>query len=185
MIGALTQDANITLSLPIKEQLDQVNTVLVFLRSNVVTIVAFLVILCAQLIYALLLADIETKTFEYGMLRALGMSKSNLALTVFLQSLLIGVPGLLAGLIIATIVNAGFRFTFYQLVQNYSGYYLTRTAVLIAVAFGITVPIVANVFPIRKALAANLRNSLDLNHRHIGEITILIQRLKEKGLSLP
>ena len=84
MIGALTQDANITVDLPIKKQLDQVNTVLIFLRTNIVTIIAFLVLLSAQLIYALMLADIETKTFEYGMLRALGMSKSNLAVTVFL-----------------------------------------------------------------------------------------------------
>jgi hypothetical protein len=95
------------------------------------------------------------------------------------------VPGLLAGLIVATIINAGFRFTFYQVLKNFSHYYLTRSAVVVAVAFGITVPIVANIFPIRKALSANLRNSLDINHRHIGEITILIQRLKEKGMSIP
>ena len=48
------------------------------------TIVVFLMILSAQLIYALMLADIEMKTFEYGMLRALGLSKKNLAFTIFL-----------------------------------------------------------------------------------------------------
>lgn len=185
MINALSQDANVTVNLPIKDQLDQVDTVQIFLRSNVVTIVAFLVILCAQLIYALMLADIEMKTFEYGMLRALGLSKSNLAVTVFLQSLLIGVPGVFTGLIVASVLNAGFRFTFFQLVQNFSDYYLTKSAVILGVVFGITVPIIANIFPIRRALAANLRNSLDINHKHIGEITIVIQRLKEMGLSLP
>ena len=98
---------------------------------------------------------------------------------------MIGLPGVFLGFLVAAILNAAFRYTFYSLVLNFASFYLTRIAIIIGVSFGITVPIIANVLPIRKALEVNLRNSLDLNHRHIGEITIVISKLKEMGLSLP
>ena len=56
----------------------------VFLSTNLATIVAFLVILSSQLIYSLMLGDVEEKTFEFGMLRALGFNTKNLVLTITL-----------------------------------------------------------------------------------------------------
>jgi hypothetical protein len=38
------------------------------------TIVAFLAILCIQLNYSLMLSDVDAKTYEFGMLRALGFN---------------------------------------------------------------------------------------------------------------
>jgi len=51
-------------------------------NSVLATIVAFLVILSAQLIYSLLLSDVEGKTFEFGMLRALGFSTKNIMVVI-------------------------------------------------------------------------------------------------------
>jgi len=44
-----------------------------------------LVILSVLLIYSLLLSDVEEKTFEYGMLRTLGMQQNVLILLLVLQ----------------------------------------------------------------------------------------------------
>lgn len=131
-----------------------------------------------------MMADVELKTFEFGMLRALGFSSGNLAVTIFMQSFLIGVPATSAALVLSSALNAGVRHIFYLVIKNHSHYRLTGSAIAIGVAFGLTIPLVANIFPIRRALAKNLRNSLDISHKHIGEITILISRLKELGLSL-
>ena len=44
----------------------------VFLVSSMSTVVFFLGILSIVLIYSLMLSDVDEKTYEYGMLRALG-----------------------------------------------------------------------------------------------------------------
>ena len=46
------------------------------------TIIAFLAILSTQLIYSLMLSDVEQKTFEFGMLRALGYNTIDLFVTI-------------------------------------------------------------------------------------------------------
>jgi ABC-type antimicrobial peptide transport system permease subunit len=61
-----------------------VTMITVFMNTIMATIVAFLAILCAQLIYSLMLSDVEEKTFEFGMLRALGFNTSNLMATIIL-----------------------------------------------------------------------------------------------------
>ena len=50
----------------------------VFLSTSLSTIVFFLAILSIQLIYSLMLSDVEEKTYQYGMLRALGFRNKNL-----------------------------------------------------------------------------------------------------------
>jgi ABC-type antimicrobial peptide transport system permease subunit len=42
------------------------------------TVVFFLAILSIQLIYSLMIADVDEKTYQYGMLRALGFHKNGL-----------------------------------------------------------------------------------------------------------
>jgi ABC-type antimicrobial peptide transport system permease subunit len=44
----------------------------IFLNNTMITIVFFLGLLCVQLVYSLMLSDVEEKTYTYGMLRALG-----------------------------------------------------------------------------------------------------------------
>jgi ABC-type antimicrobial peptide transport system permease subunit len=56
----------------------------VFFNSIMMAIVIFLAILCTQLIYSLMLSDVEDKTFEFGMLRALGFNTKNLMMTIFI-----------------------------------------------------------------------------------------------------
>lgn len=53
-----------------------------FMNNNYILIIGFLTILSSLMIYGLMLSDIDTKTFEFGMLRALGFNKSNLAATI-------------------------------------------------------------------------------------------------------
>ena len=50
----------------------------VFLSSSMSTVVFFLGILSVVLIYSLMLSDVDEKTYEYGMLRALGFKSKSL-----------------------------------------------------------------------------------------------------------
>jgi len=60
-------------------------TIKMFLDQIFFAVNGVLVILSVLLIYSLLLSDVEEKTFEYGMLRTLGMQQNVLILLLVLQ----------------------------------------------------------------------------------------------------
>ena len=68
--------------------------------------------------------------------------------------------------------------------KNYASYNLSENAITIGVTLGIIIPLISNIVPIRRSLGKNLRNSLDLNHRKIGELTVKFTNLGESGLDL-
>ena len=48
-----------------------------------------------------------------------------------------------------------------------------------------TIPMISNIMPIRKAFDSNLRASLDIYHRHAGEMSMVVHKIAMMGLSLP
>lgn len=148
----------------------------VFLDTSLVTIVVILCVLCAQLIYSLMLSDVEERTFEFGMLRALGFNTKNVIGTVFLQAMLFATPGLLFGLVAAAILNTIFRAVLYHFTLP-STYEVSTGALILGCSIGIVLPIISNLFPIQRALEKNLRSSLDMYRRTSGEITIKVLKL--------
>jgi ABC-type antimicrobial peptide transport system permease subunit len=128
--------------------------------------------------------DVEEKTYEFGMLRALGFNRKNIMSTIFTQALTFATPGILSGLLIAAILNSVMRKVLYTLVNNESSYLLSSMSVLIGASLGLFIPIISNIIPIQRALGKNLRISLDLYHRQSSELTIRIKKLQEMGLSV-
>ena len=63
-------------------------------------IVILFVIVAILLIYSLLLISVETKTFEIGIMRMIGLSKSNFIGLVFTQSFLFVVPSVIFGFLL-------------------------------------------------------------------------------------
>ena len=112
-----------------------------------------------------MLADVDAKTYQFGMLRALGLQKLSLIGLITVQSTFFSIPGLISGLIAAYVLNTAGRFAIFRLSFNYTNYQLGTWAVILAFVFGLVVPLIANILPTKAALGKNLRNSLDLNHR--------------------
>jgi len=131
-----------------------------------------------------MLSDVEEKTYEFGMLRALGFNTKSIAFTIISQALTFAIPGLISGLVLSSIMNMAVRHMLYSITKNYASYSLSISAIWIGVFIGSVVPLASNVFPIQKALRKNLRASLDLYHRKVGELTISIQKLQDYGLSV-
>jgi ABC-type antimicrobial peptide transport system permease subunit len=151
-----------------------VEFITIFVSSNMMAIVAFLAILCTQLIYSLMLSDVEEKTYEFGMLRALGFNTKNVGVTIVMQAVSFALPGLILGFISATVLNIIVRYVLYSITTNYDTYELSYGSVWIGVILGTFIPLMSNIIPIQKALGKNLRSSLDLYHRKAGELTIAI-----------
>ena len=127
-------------------------------------VIFFLGILAAQLIYSLMLTDVDSKTYEFGMLRALGFNTNNIFMLIVTSALNFATPGLLIGLTIATGFNAFCRFGVYWIIKIESTYWLTKSSLVIGLLLGLVLPLFANIVPIQKALGKNLRQSLDINH---------------------
>ncbi len=65
-----------------------------------------LTILSCVLIYSMMLANVNEKTYEYGMLRSLGLPKTKLINLLTLNAMFFSIPGLILGLIICYILNS-------------------------------------------------------------------------------
>ena len=119
-----------------------------------------------------MLSDVDQKTYEYGMLRALGFKEGHLMSLITIQSFFYSVPGVCCGLVVAVIVNMIFRFLIYYFASNALSFWVTLAAVIFGVIFGLIMPLLAIILPVKEALGKNLRNSLDLNHRQNNEKSV-------------
>ena len=145
---ALGYDANVTISTPLKNQMASVELVSTFMDSIMIAIVSFLCILSTKLIYSLMLSDVDEKTYEFGMLRALGFNTRNVKVTIISQSFFFAIPGLLTGLFMAAVLNMVFRHMLFSLTKNANSYGLSIGSVWIGIAIGLGMPLISNYFPI-------------------------------------
>lgn len=106
------------------------------------------------------------------MLRTLGLEKTSFISLIGIQSSFFSIPGLIAGIIVAIIFNKGIRLAIFVLSDNYTSYDLTTGAIVLALFFGIFMPLISNILPIYEAISKNLRTSLDLNHRQTEGLTV-------------
>lgn len=138
---------------------------------------AILIILGAMLIYALLLSNVGEKTYEYGMLRALGLERSSLIGLLVVSASFFTIPGVGLGLLGAWLLSVVLSLVFgiftKAAVENYN---LAWQAVVLAVVVGIVMPYIANLGPIRRALSRTLRDSLDIYHTLQAETTVKVIR---------
>ena len=148
------------------------------------TVIVFLAILSTMLLYSLMLSDVDAKTYEYGMLRALGFKREYLISMITMKSMYFSLPGLFFGVIVAFILNIGIRMVIFLYAANSSTYDLTEISIVIGVLFGLIMPLISNYFPIQSAMGKNLRSSLDLNRRNKEEIGIRVEKLEDVGISI-
>ena len=71
-------NTNVSISAPLEQQFEGTSLIKSFLDGTLITIIIFLALLSAILLYSLMLSDVDSKTYEYGMLRALGFKKNML-----------------------------------------------------------------------------------------------------------
>ncbi len=64
------------------------------------------------------------------------------------------------------------------------GPYVDASAVLLATALGLLVPLIASILPIKRALTGNLHDSLDSRRSQTKAVVISIERTKGQGISV-
>ena len=131
------------------------------INASCFTIIILLAILGSVLVVSLMLSDVDGKTYEYGMLRALGFKKSYLVTMITISSFFFSIPGMILGIIVAFIMNIGLREAIFLQVYNISSYEVPTTCLFLGISFGLLMPFLSNYLPIKSAMDKNLRTSLD------------------------
>ena len=106
-----------------------------------------------MLVVTLMLADVDGKTYEYGMLRVFGFMQRHLALLISLNSTVFSVPGLCLGLLLAALINVALREVIFLQASNWLDYDLTKTALILGILCGFFIPLLANYLPVSVALS--------------------------------
>jgi hypothetical protein len=108
--------------------------------------------------------SVESKTFDFGVMRMVGLSKGGIITMIMLQSFMFVLPSVIFGFIMC--------FPTLHIIDNFifsDDSTMDKTAVPSAIAvqqalfIGLFIPLVSSISPIRNALSKNLNDSLDTN----------------------
>ena len=156
----------VNMDLPIMSQLRVLSLGSVFFGIILSLVVVLLAVLSIMLIYSLLLVSIESRTFEIGVMRMIGVSKCGLVGLLLTQAFTFVIPALLLGFIASFpilffISNIFKEQVCYGFIPAPSG-----LSVLYALLLGIGIPVISALVPILIALRRNLSESLDYTRSH-------------------
>lgn len=180
---AIGKEYPATASIPLAQAVQGVLIVKSFLDNIFTSAVFILIMLSVLLIYSLMLSNIDEKTYEFGMLRALGFQSDHLLLLLLIQGLIYAVPAMAFGFVFSFLVNGFVGFLVFDWAAEFTTYQLHYTAIIIGFLLGILMPLLSNILPIVRALSKTLRDSLDLYHRVVNVFAVRVMKLEKLGIS--
>jgi ABC-type antimicrobial peptide transport system permease subunit len=146
-------------------------------------VLTILFILATMLIYSLLMISIETRTFELGVHRMVGMTRCGLVQMLLTQAISFALPAWIAGLLLAQFVVNSILTTLETSVEAPIDKSLAPTAVVVSTILGLLIPVISSLLPIRNALQQNLQDSLDTRHSKTMAVQISIERSEDTSIS--
>jgi ABC-type antimicrobial peptide transport system permease subunit len=95
----ISLEANVTSETPIATNMEAQNVIEFMLNNVLATVIFFVCLLSFILIFSLMQTDVEERTYEFAVLRTVGMRNQSLVTLITIQSLLFSIPGILLGFI--------------------------------------------------------------------------------------
>eukprot|EP01133_Synstelium_polycarpum_P002551 gene2551-2924_t len=169
--------------LPVMNELSDNRFVALFLGLILNVIIFILLFLSILLIYSLLMIDVETRTFEMGVMRMIGTTRAGIVQLMLCKAFSYSLPSWALGLLTAQLFGLGVSAWFRNVTGVPIPTRLTVEAVLLSTALGIIIPVAASLLPIRSALGRNLHDSLDVKHSKTMAVQISIERSEDSSFS--
>jgi hypothetical protein len=123
-----------------------------------------------------LMVAVETRTFEFGIFRMVGMTRKGLICVVLVQAMFFSIPAWIFGIITAQAVISILSTILYHFTKVSVDPILSFSSFFYGTLFGILCPMVSCIYPIRVALSKNLRDSLDTRRAKAKAVVISIER---------
>ena len=146
-------------------------------------IIFVLLLLSVILIYSLLMTSVESRTFQVGILRMVGMRRHQLVQFLVFQALSFSVPSILIGLPLAQILSYFVSALFVAIADVKMDVSITLAAIGYAVLLGVSVPIISSLIPIRRALAHNLHAAIDVRRSGLSATKVVLERSTDDRVS--
>ena len=106
--------------------------------------------------------SVETKTFEIGVMRLMGLSKSGFVALILTESMCFVFPSIFAGFICSIpVLSSIYGFVFTEDMGFTPSIVPGFGATLQALAIAITIPCVSAIIPIKRTLTLSLTQALD------------------------
>ncbi|CAG9582077.1 conserved hypothetical protein [Leishmania major strain Friedlin] len=135
-----------------------------------------LVLLSVVLIYTLLTVGIETKTYELGIQRMIGLTKENLIFLVLANAYAFTLPAWLIGLAAGQGTYTGVRIVFAKFVDVQLPMLVTGASLGWATVAGLGIPIVASFFPILSLVTQKLPDAINTSRGRNSGVIYKIER---------
>ena len=127
---------------------------------NLVMLLLFLI--SVLLIYSLLMLSMESKSFELGVMRMVGLSKINVIVLIMLQSVMFVIPSIICGFAVSLV--------FLQVAKFYAESELNMNfesipafaSIMQALFLSTLIPLCSSIMPIQVVLDKNLNDALDI-----------------------
>jgi len=114
------------------------------------------------LIYSLLLISVETKTFEIGVMRLVGLTKFGFIGLILTQATFFVLPSVILGFLLALPTIWGiYALLFSDDLGYFPSVLPSSSASLQALAIGVLIPFLSSIIPIQRALSKSLTDSLN------------------------
>ena len=137
------------------------------------------VVVSILLVFSLLMISVETKSFEFGVMRLIGLTKVGFVSMILTQAGMFVLPAILMGFILSFPL---IYLIYSALLSDNLGYMPSVVpsgmATLNALIIGFIIPLFSSIIPIRQGLSANLTESLDVSRSKSKGVLITIVNTK-------
>ena len=147
------------------------------------TVIFFLFLVDAIVIYSMMITDVEERTYEFAMLRTLGFQKSSLMILLVLQALFFSIPATAIGFMINYLFTVLAQILLHQYLGISLQVSMAKSTIILGLFTGICIPLVSNIYPIKQALNSTLRDALDRSRKGVDDTEVQILRLENAGCS--
>jgi hypothetical protein len=173
----------VTVTLPVALVLEPLKFLKLFLNQLFGACVLLIIALASMAIYSLLISDVEQSTYEFGMLRALGLDVRSLGVLIAARAAYFTLPSLAIGIALAqlgSLVALSYLYDFIGAERNFA---MNEFAAWLAITVGVTMPIIGSYVPTMSALRASLSDSLDVYKQTSASVSVVATRLENLGVS--
>jgi len=165
----------VRMQMPVLKQMQVFSNAILILGLIFDIIILLFIILSVLLIYSLLMISVESKTFEFGVMRMVGLSKSGIINMIILQSFMFVLPSVFFGFVFSVpALNGLYALLFTEDMGVDTNPWPSQFAVVQALVVGLVIPLLSAIAPIQSALSKNLNESLDLQRSKTQAIYIEI-----------
>ena len=183
IINSLGRNFMVNIEAPLLDNFKLLDVVRTFLQVILFAIMIFLWILSVLLVYSLMLGNVDERTYESSMLRALGFRKNDLIILIIIQGLMFAIPGSFLGLISSYISNNFVAYLFYSYTKLVMPCFMSKSNLVFGIVIGISIPLISSYFPIKKVLNSNLKENLSVFNKKISQIVFTMIKLENLGVS--